>query len=198
MRVLTSRCGYAAYVDGTVYFACGAGGCGEALLWADGAYTQFLSVGQNLQAVKAGFVLAWNGQLYSNYSPSSLYTTDVSSSFGVDVLSGTPMYMKSSHRYLYRGTTQIADAQAVFVDSGVAYGGRAIFSRNKSDEIVWVTREQADGGTLHHPRFAVLSTDAFGNWYDRSGDYFDVIGDWLGASGSSGDDGNAVCLAFAY
>ena len=198
VRCQTSRCTHCIYLDeGTLRIACGAGGCGRSLLWSGGVYTQYPPAAQMAISVCDGYVQCWDGETYSNYDPASFYC-DIGDGdvFGLDVCDGVLLHRLVAFggtRFLYRGLVQVADSNAVF--GGVVNGARAIFTHERTDEIVWVRREVS---TALSPIVVVWTDDAFVNWHDKTGDFRTEVGEWSGASEPAGGAGNAVPLAFGF
>lgn len=130
-----------------------------------------------------GYVSAWNGNLYSGYSAGgSAIDFSLDRSFGISTLGGSAMYTKTHGDKLVIDGVEVADSSNVFGK----YGAVAIWPRNDRNEIAWINRETADG-TGAAPEFITLTQDRWINFHGRSGNFFTLLGDWSGASGSDGN-----------
>ena len=192
---LSDRMGYCIDAgDGVI--ACG-GAAGAQVHAIGGGYTAFPGEWGFIVGVRGGFCHAWNGNIYQGYAPNGAYDTE-ETYFGIDVLNSMPLYKEGNGRDLYRSQIKLAEAGSVFGKSPAgSIGGRAIYTRGNTNEILWVVAAGAAPTPSALPNVAFMWTnDSFTNFHDKTGDFFTAIGNWAGASSEA--HGNALALAFPY
>lgn len=183
--------------DSLLVFGCGTGGGGGAALYVGGTYPLFTAEGAYMVCGVEGFCLSWNGNMYNSYTPGG---TAISASndtyFGIDVLGGHVLHLKGQND-LYMNNVLMTTPETVFNGTPGLYGGRPMFTRSNPSEIAWTLASHALG-VGEATRCIVWTKDLWTNYWDKTGDWEIVIGEWDGASGVGFVDGNSHVVPFPY
>jgi len=182
------RSSWCVYAKNGIYIGCGTGGGDGAGLYYGNAIERYDLWGY-VPAVWDGYFSDWGGNVYPIGGGDAVYEDTECERFGAEMLGGHMLYMKGNGRYLYLDDTLIADALSVL---GHETAARATFWNNKLDHIVWLRRYSASAGDT----VVACTDDRFINFFDRTGNYFTAVGTWEGANGTSGENGNAMCILY--